>query len=79
MVLQFVLGGLVSSHYAGLACTTFPLCNGDSLAPTFTGPVGLHVLHRLNAYALCVAFALFAWRAPRRAARSACSRASGSG
>ncbi len=62
VVLQLALGGLVASHYAGLACATFPLCNGDSLAPTFTGPVGLHVLHRLNAYALCAAFALFAWR-----------------
>jgi cytochrome c oxidase assembly protein subunit 15 len=63
VVLQFLLGGLVASHYAGLACTTFPLCNGDSLAPTLTGPVGLQVLHRLNAYAVTVAFALFAWRA----------------
>ncbi len=63
LVGQFVLGGLVSSHYAGLACATFPLCNGDSLAPSLSGPIGLHVLHRLNAYALCFAFALLAWRA----------------
>jgi cytochrome c oxidase assembly protein subunit 15 len=60
LVLQLALGGLVASHYAGLACSTFPLCNGDSLAPTFVGQVGLHVLHRLNAYALCFAFAAFA-------------------
>jgi len=58
--LQLALGGLVSSHYAGLACATFPLCNGDSLAPTFTGPIGLHVLHRLNGYAVAVVLALVA-------------------
>ncbi len=60
VVLQLALGGLVSSHYAGLACATFPLCNGDSLAPTFAGPVGLHVLHRLNGYVLAVAVAVVA-------------------
>jgi cytochrome c oxidase assembly protein subunit 15 len=60
VALQLALGGLVSSHYAGLACSTFPLCNGDSLAPTFAGPVGLHVLHRLNAYAVALAVALVA-------------------
>jgi cytochrome c oxidase assembly protein subunit 15 len=63
VLLQFVLGGLVSSHYAGLACgTTFPLCNGESLAPTFEGPVGLHVIHRLNAYAVALLFGLLAWQ-----------------
>ncbi|MEX2206545.1 MAG: COX15/CtaA family protein [Myxococcota bacterium] len=60
LVLQLALGGLVASHYAGLACSTFPLCNGDSLAPTLSGQVGLHVVHRLNAYALCFAFGAFA-------------------
>jgi cytochrome c oxidase assembly protein subunit 15 len=63
VALQLVLGGLVSSHYAGLACATFPLCNGDSLAPSLSGPVGLHVLHRLNAYGVALAFALLAWQA----------------
>jgi len=60
VALQLALGGLVSSHYAGLACATFPLCNGDSLAPTLAGPVGLHVLHRLNGYAAAVALAVVA-------------------
>jgi cytochrome c oxidase assembly protein subunit 15 len=68
LALQLALGGLVASHSAGLACATFPLCNGDSLAPTLVGQVGLHVLHRLNAYALCFAFAAFALAA-RRSAR----------
>jgi cytochrome c oxidase assembly protein subunit 15 len=62
VALQLVLGGLVSSHSAGLACGTFPLCNGDSLAPTLSGLVGLHVLHRLNAYAVALVFALLAWQ-----------------
>ncbi|HKC51460.1 MAG TPA: COX15/CtaA family protein [Myxococcota bacterium] len=62
VALQLVLGGLVSSHSAGLACATFPLCNADSVAPTLQGPVGLHVLHRLNAYGVAAAFALLAWR-----------------
>ena len=60
VAVQLALGGLVSSHYAGLACATFPLCNGDSLAPTLAGPVGLHVLHRLNGYAVATALALVA-------------------
>jgi heme a synthase len=46
---QILLGGLVSSNYAGLACTDFPLCNGQFI-PTFDGPVGLQVIHRLGAY-----------------------------
>ncbi len=63
LALQFALGGLVSSNSAGLACATFPLCNGDSLAPTLAGQVGLHVLHRLNGYALCLVFGVLAFRA----------------
>lgn len=68
LVLQIVLGGMVSSHYAGLACTDFPTCDGASMAPTFQGLVGVHVLHRLNGFALFFAFALMAaatWRRGR--------------
>jgi heme a synthase len=46
---QMILGGLVASNYAALACTDFPLCQG-SFIPTLAGPVGLHVIHRLGAY-----------------------------
>ncbi|MEQ1875931.1 MAG: COX15/CtaA family protein [Bdellovibrionia bacterium] len=46
---QILLGGLVSSNYAGLACTDFPLCNGQ-LIPSLDGPIGLQVIHRLGAY-----------------------------
>ncbi|HEX4926275.1 MAG TPA: COX15/CtaA family protein [Bdellovibrionales bacterium] len=50
---QILLGGLVSSNYAGLACTDFPLCHGE-IAPTFSGPVGLQVMHRLGAYTVFI-------------------------
>jgi cytochrome c oxidase assembly protein subunit 15 len=46
---QILLGGLVSSNYAGLACPDFPLCNGRWI-PTLDGIVGLQVIHRLGAY-----------------------------
>jgi heme a synthase len=48
---QIILGGLVASHYAALVCTDFPLCHGEFI-PTFSGIIGLHVIHRLGAYAL---------------------------
>jgi len=46
---QILLGGLVASNYAALACTDFPTCQGQWI-PTLEGPVGLHVIHRLGAY-----------------------------
>lgn len=61
VAIQLALGGLVSSNYAGLACTEWPTCNGGVWFPTFTGIVGLQLWHRLGAYlltALAVAFAL---------------------
>jgi cytochrome c oxidase assembly protein subunit 15 len=54
---QMLLGGLVSSRYAGLVCTEWPACNGGVWFPTWQGNVGLHLLHRLNGYALIAAFA----------------------
>jgi cytochrome c oxidase assembly protein subunit 15 len=50
---QVLLGGLVSSNYAGLACPEFPLCEGEFL-PTFEGLVGLQVIHRLGAYLVAI-------------------------
>jgi len=61
LLLQIVLGGMVSSQYAGLACTSFPTCDGSSVVPSLSGQVGLHVMHRLNAVALFGALASFAW------------------
>ena len=50
--LQLALGGLVSSSNAGLVCGTWPACNGDVWFPTFSGLVGLQVMHRIMAYVL---------------------------
>lgn len=49
---QLVLGGLVSGSHAGLACGTWPSCNGAGWFPTLAGPVGLQVAHRIVAYTL---------------------------
>lgn len=47
---QAILGALVSSHYAGLACgREFPGCNG-SLLPALNGVVGIHFFHRWNGF-----------------------------
>jgi heme a synthase len=63
LALQLVLGGLVSSRYAGLACPEWPTCNGGVWFPSFSGAVGLHLLHRLNGYALLGLLGLAAWAA----------------
>lgn len=60
LVLQLVLGGLVSSRYAGLACPEWPTCNGGLWFPTWGGGVGLHLLHRMNGYGLLVALTVLA-------------------
>ena len=57
LVLQIVLGGRVSSTYAGLACPEWPTCNGGLWFPTWSGNVGLHLLHRLNGYTLFIVLA----------------------
>lgn len=59
LVLQMGLGGLVSSNFAGLACTEWPTCNAGLWFPAFDGAIGLQIAHRLGAYtllALAVAF-----------------------
>lgn len=61
VVVQMALGGLVSSNYAGMACTEWPTCNGGVWFPAFDGIVGLQIFHRLGAYtllALSIAFFL---------------------
>jgi cytochrome c oxidase assembly protein subunit 15 len=62
LALQLVLGGLVSSRYAGLACPEWPTCNGGLWFPSFGGTVGLHLLHRCNGYLLLVLLGFTAWR-----------------
>ncbi|MCP4003593.1 MAG: heme A synthase [bacterium] len=61
LLLQLLLGGLVSSQYAGLACSSFPTCDGESIVPTLVGPVGLHVAHRLNGLLLLVSTLAMVW------------------
>ena len=69
LALQLVLGGLVSSRYAGLACPEWPTCNGGVWFPSFGGAVGLHLLHRSNGYLLALLLVASAWvaRGRRRA------------
>jgi len=68
LALQFVLGGLVSSRYAGLACPEWPTCNGGVWFPSFGGAVGLHLLHRSNGYLLALLLGVSAWVARRHGA-----------
>ncbi len=68
---QLALGGLVASSYAGLACGTWPTCDGTTWFPTFEGLVGLQLMHRLMAYALVVAAGAAAVMARGRAATPA--------
>ena len=58
---QAVLGGMVSTNHASLACPDWPTCNGRWL-PELSGLVGLQMAHRYGAYLL---IALLAWVAVR--------------
>jgi heme a synthase len=49
--LQALLGGMVSTHHAGLACPEWPTCDGRWFPP-LQGLVGLQMLHRYGAYLL---------------------------
>jgi cytochrome c oxidase assembly protein subunit 15 len=64
LLLQLGIGGFVSSRYAGLACPEWPTCNGGIWFPTWVGSVGLHLFHRMTAYALivCLGVAAFSCR-----------------
>jgi heme a synthase len=64
---QILLGGLVSTNHAGLACPDFPRCHG-AWWPAGGGPlVHLQMTHRLGAYVL-LALLLWAWARSRHAA-----------
>ncbi len=60
---QIVLGGLVSSNYAGLACPDWPQCMNGEFFPTWSGIQGLHLLHRSVGYACFVGILAAAWLA----------------
>ena len=67
LAIQIALGGLVASSYAGLACPEWPTCNGGRWFPTWSGSVGLHLLHRNNGYLLLAALVAAAWASRRDA------------
>lgn len=58
IAIQILLGGWVASNYAGTACFDFPTCNGEWF-PTFFGPIGAQVVHRLGAYTVAAYFIFF--------------------
>jgi cytochrome c oxidase assembly protein subunit 15 len=51
---QIVLGGLVSSNYAGLVCPDWPTCMNGEYFPTWSGIQGLHLFHRSVGYACLI-------------------------
>lgn len=57
LYVQSILGALVSSNYAGLACPDFPTCNGLWIPP-LQGLVAYHFVHRGMAF---VALGVIAW------------------
>jgi cytochrome c oxidase assembly protein subunit 15 len=68
LLFQVVIGGLVSSRFAGMSCPEWPACNGGAWFPTWRGDVGLHLLHRWNGTLLAVALVALAWIARREPA-----------
>lgn len=58
---QIALGGLVSSYYAGVDCPEWPTCREGIWFPSFSGGVGLHLLHRTNAYLLVLTIGVALW------------------
>jgi cytochrome c oxidase assembly protein subunit 15 len=62
--LQIILGGMVSSHYAGLACPDFPTCHG-MWWPGLEGMVGIQMLHRIGAYTTFIIVSSFVMKALR--------------
>jgi cytochrome c oxidase assembly protein subunit 15 len=59
---QAVLGGLVSTNHAGLACPDWPTCDGQWFPP-MEGLVGLQMMHRYGAYTLVLVMIAVALRA----------------
>jgi heme a synthase len=58
---QIILGGVVSSHYAGLACPDFPKCLGEWW-PAMTGNVPYQVLHRIGATVIFIITLIFVFK-----------------
>lgn len=62
LALQFVLGGIIASNLAGMVCIEFPACTGGIWFPSWSGFVGLQLLHRLNAYVLVGLAGVLIWQ-----------------
>ncbi len=74
---QIILGGWTSSHYAGLACTGFPACNGEwwpqadfaagfgERALNSAGLIAIQWVHRLGAITVVLYLGWLAWRSHR--------------
>lgn len=76
VVIQIVLGGWVSSNFAAIACTDFPLCRGYLLPPMdFSYPLGrdtlpltqekltaIHWMHRFGAILAAGYLIWLSWR-----------------
>ncbi|XDD50074.1 heme A synthase [Leptospira sp. WS92.C1] len=58
IVVQIVLGGRVSSHYAGLACPDFPTCWGEWIPNHPLEIVKIQVFHRFGAYTVALLLAI---------------------
>lgn len=56
---QILLGGWVATTYSGKVCLDFPTCAGEYF-PTFEGPLGIQVIHRLGAYTTAIVVSVFA-------------------
>jgi len=59
---QAVLGGMVSTNHASLACPDWPTCNGEWF-PALSGLVGLQMAHRWAAYLLVAVMLVVGFRA----------------
>lgn len=59
--LQAVLGGMVSTNHASLACPDWPTCGGEWFPP-LGGLVGVHMAHRWGAYLLTILLIVVGWR-----------------
>jgi len=66
---QIFLGGMVAANFASLVCIDFPTCHGEWF-PTFSGIIGLHMIHRLGGYFIFV-MSLTNWLLTRRFGRAA--------
>jgi len=64
--LQALLGGVVSTNGAGLACPDWPTCNGV-LFPPMRGAVALQMMHRFGAYTLLAVMLIVLVRTRRAA------------